>query len=311
MPAERILLVDTEKNILLAYNALLEEEGYVVEVASTMDEALQKLSMKSLAVLITEFYLKGVSTINMIKRAKHDRPELYSIMITASSLNSEQYEEIIRAGVDDIFMKPFSPRDLLITIKKGLKRRSLIVDFLSLEEKLKQLQRTYPAADDNYGDRGLVRNSLYINTIVEKEITRSKRYNHPFSLVVLDIHGEQAGREGTPVDEQSSISHEIARILLHHTRKTDIVSGFNGSFVLILVETPLDGTKPLTERLQKEIARIPRLKDKYDYQHLSQTMKVDCFTYPQHADRIEKCVHEIVKWQDTARTPTDAKSIDS
>ncbi len=301
MSTERILLVDTEKNILLAYNAVLEEEGYIVEVASTVDEALQKLSMKSLAVLITELYLKGVSTINMIKRAKHDRPELYSIMITASSLNSEQYEEIIRAGVDDIFMKPFSPRDLLITIKKGLKRRSLIVDFLSLEEKLKQLQRTYPAADGNYGDRGLVRNSLYINTIVEKEIIRSKRYNHPFSLVVLDIHGEQADRERTPVDERSSISHEIASILLHNTRKTDIISSFNGSFVLILVETSLDGTRTLARRLQREIARIPLLKNKYGDQQLSEAMKVDCFSYPQHADHIQRRVDEIARWRDASK----------
>ena len=109
MSAERILLVDTEKNILLAYNAVLEEEGYRVEVASTVDEALQKLSLQSLAVLITELYLKGTSTIHMIKRVKRDHPEIYTIMITASSLNSEQYEEIIRAGVDDLFMKPFPP----------------------------------------------------------------------------------------------------------------------------------------------------------------------------------------------------------
>jgi len=302
MSAERILLVDTEKNILLAYNAVLEEEGYVVEVASTVDEALQKLSVKSLAVLITELYLKGVSTINMIKQAKYDRPELYSIMITASSPNSEQYEEIIRAGVDDIFMKPFSPRDLLITIKKGLKRRSMIVDFLSLGEKLKQLQHTDTAADENYGDRGLVRNSLYINTIVEKEITRSKRYNHPFSLVVLDIHGEKAGRDVTMVDERSSIVHEIASILLHNTRKTDIISSFNGSFVLILVETSLDGTRILARRLQREIARIPLLKDKYGDQPLSEAMKVDCLSYPQHADHIQRRVHEIARWRDASKS---------
>ena len=311
MPAERILLVDTEKNVLLAYNTVLVEEGYEVDVASTIEDALKKISFKPLSVLITELYLKGLNSLGMIKRAKHDHPEIYTIMITASTLTSEQYEEIIHAGVDDAFMKPFTPKDLLITIKKGLKRRSLIVDFLSLEEKVKKLQRQSPAADDYYGDRGLLSNNLYLNTIVQKEIIRSKRYNHPFSLVVFDLHAAQGDKESPALDDKAAVSNEVARILLHHTRKTDIVSGFNGSFVLILVETPLDGTKPLTERLQKEIARIPRLKDTYDYQHLSQTMKVDCFTYPQHADRIEKCVHEIVKWQDTARTPTDAKSIDS
>jgi len=187
MTTERILLVDTEKNVLLAYNAVLLEEGYKVEVASTIEDALEKLSFQSLAVLITELYLKGANTINMIKQAKRDYPEIYIIMITANSLTSEQYEEIIFAGADDIFMKPFSPKDLLITIKKGLKRRSMIVDFLCLEEKVKKLQQISPPIDDYNGNRKLSSNKHYFNRIVEKEIIRSKRYAHPFSIILLDM----------------------------------------------------------------------------------------------------------------------------
>ena len=272
-----------------------------MEVASTVEDALQKLSMKSPAVLITELFLKGTNTIHMIKLIKRDRPELYTIMLTASSLTSEQYEGITHAGVDDIFMKPFSPRDLLITIKKGLKRRSLMVDFLSMEETIKRLQRETPVIDEYCGNRFLLKNSLFFNNIVQKEITRSKRYNHPFSLVVLEIHGARKEKESLPVDDTSTVSNAIASVLLHWTRKTDIISSFNGSFVLILVETSLEGTKTLTERLQKEIARIPLVKEKYGINQLSEAMKVDCLSYPQHADHIQRRVHEIVNLRNAAK----------
>lgn len=301
MTADRILLVDTEKNILIAYNTMLVDEGYEVDVASTIEDAQEKISCKTLSILITELYLKGVNSLQMIKWAKHNHPEIYTIMITASTLTSNQYEEIIRAGVDDVFTKPFSPKDLLITIKKGLRRRSLMVEFLALEEKVKRLQCTSASVEACGVERALLDNNRCLNTIVQKEIMRSKRYNHPFSIVVLDIHATQWNKESCASNERTVIAGEIARVLLQHTRKTDIVSGFNGSFVLILVETPWDGTKILTERLQQEIARIPRFKSIYKLQDLSETMKFDCFTYPQHADHIQKHVNEIASWQDGAR----------
>ena len=40
MPGEKVLLVDTEKNVLLAYQAVLEEEGYQVEIATSVKQAL-------------------------------------------------------------------------------------------------------------------------------------------------------------------------------------------------------------------------------------------------------------------------------
>ena len=65
-----ILNLDTEKNVLLAYQSFLNEAGYFVEIATNEQDALDKLSHNNFAILITEFYLRGKDTLDLIKKVK-------------------------------------------------------------------------------------------------------------------------------------------------------------------------------------------------------------------------------------------------
>ena len=82
MEEERILLVDTEKNVLLTYQNVLEEEGYKVDVATSSIEAIEKLSSHDFALLITEFNLKGKNTTTLIKHVKQHYPDIYIISLS-------------------------------------------------------------------------------------------------------------------------------------------------------------------------------------------------------------------------------------
>ena len=44
------------------------------------------------------------------------------MMLTNNEVDERQYEEIIRAGVDDYFLKPVSFNRILLHLEKGLKR---------------------------------------------------------------------------------------------------------------------------------------------------------------------------------------------
>ena len=44
MGNKNILLLDTEKNVLLTYQTVLKEEGYQVDIATSEKEAIKKLS---------------------------------------------------------------------------------------------------------------------------------------------------------------------------------------------------------------------------------------------------------------------------
>ena len=108
MEDNKILLVDSEKNILLTYKNLLEEENYHVSIAESEKEAIEILTLDSFGILITEFYLKGKDTLSLIKSVQKTAPDTYTIMLTATPLSVCTYEDVIEAGVQDCFFKmPF------------------------------------------------------------------------------------------------------------------------------------------------------------------------------------------------------------
>ena len=295
MRNKKILLLDTEKNVLLAYQTVLKEEGYQVDIATSEKEAIEKLSNQSYAILITELYLKGKDTSNLIKQTKRYHPETYIIMITAISLIADIYEEIITAGVDDYFTKPFSSRGLLVNIKKGLKRRAIVLKNVQLEERLRNMELLF-SSDPYYSDENkVICNNFYFRKRLQDEIMRAKRYNHQFSLVLFDInHSDNENNLPEPENKQN-ISNELSKIILKNTRHTDVITRHNGSFALILLETSNDGTRILTGRLQDQIINTPFIKDKPHYQQIIENFKIDHISYPDQSEFIHKWVSEAEK----------------
>ena len=45
------------------------------------------------------------------------------MMLTNDEVNEQEYEDIIRAGVDDYFLKPVSFNRILLHLEKGLKKQ--------------------------------------------------------------------------------------------------------------------------------------------------------------------------------------------
>ena len=111
MKPEKILLIDAEKNVLLTYKPFLEEEGYHVDIAINEDEAREKISQHTFAVVITELYLKGSDTLGIIRSLQKNTPEIYIIVLTGSNLSTSTYETVLEAGCQDCFMKPFPAKN--------------------------------------------------------------------------------------------------------------------------------------------------------------------------------------------------------
>ena len=295
MENKNILLVDSEKNVLLSYQTVLKEEGYNVEIATIEKVALEKILSQKFAVLITEFYLKGKNTTDLIKQTRQNYPEIYIIMITAASLNQNMYEAVINAGVDDFFTKPFSIKSLILNMKKGIKKRGLILNNVQLEEKLIKMNNLF-SSDPFYNDKyKIICNSLCFRKRLQYEMARAKRYNHQLSLVLLDINYEI---NSFADENKQNISNEVSQILLKNTRQTDIITRYNGSFALILLETSTDGTKILTGRLKDRISNIPVIEDKLPHQQIMKNLKIDYILYPEQSESIHKWVNETEKnWQ--------------
>ena len=140
MLKDTVLILENDHYAEWALKTLLETEGYVGIGVDTLDGVFKEIRERELSGMITEYWIDHCCTLNVIRELKKIFPEAYVMMTTGEELAENRYEEIIKAGVDDYFLKPFSTRKILLHLKKGLRYRSLFLEKNRLERELVQFQ---------------------------------------------------------------------------------------------------------------------------------------------------------------------------
>jgi DNA-binding NtrC family response regulator len=136
MKKDSILLLDDDLHILWTLKTFLEAEGYTIYTADTID-TFKRLGVEvGASTIITEYWLQNAKTLEIIQAFKEKFPEAYVMMITNNQVTEEEYKEIIKAGVDDYFLKPFPNNKMLIHLEKGLRQRNLFLQNKRLEEEI-------------------------------------------------------------------------------------------------------------------------------------------------------------------------------
>ena len=119
MAQRKVLVVDDEENILLAFRDFLKKEGCEMVAASSAEEALDHLETNRVDLLITDIRLKGISGVTFFLEAKKIRPKLRVIVITGyPDLVNE--EDIKAYGADYFFLKPLDLEKLRAAIRRCL-----------------------------------------------------------------------------------------------------------------------------------------------------------------------------------------------
>ena len=146
MPRETILILDPEWNTQWPLKTFLENEDYNVIPVNTVEKARKKFSEFEVSGLITEYWINHSSTLETVRGFKKAFPEAYVMFLTHGEIEESEYEEIIDAGADDFFLKPFPSKKILLHLRKGLKQRQSLLQKKRLADQLKRTSSTmkYP-----------------------------------------------------------------------------------------------------------------------------------------------------------------------
>lgn len=148
MATEIILIVDPEAHTQWTLKTLLESEGYNVITANTIDSARKKISNIELSGLITEYWVSHSSTLGVIRDFKKLFPEAYVMMLANGEVQENEYREVLDAGVDDFFLKPFSSKKILLHLRKGLNHHQTLEQKKRLNE---EPSRSLPTSSSTLG----------------------------------------------------------------------------------------------------------------------------------------------------------------
>jgi DNA-binding response OmpR family regulator len=135
MTRETVLILDKEENAQWTLKTLLEMEHYAVVTVGTADQAMKDFSEFKVSGLITDYWVGRGSTLVVLKELKKKAPESYAMVLTDRELTEEEYEVVFASGADDCFCKPVSVKRILLHLRKGLRRRGVLLRLRLLKEK--------------------------------------------------------------------------------------------------------------------------------------------------------------------------------
>jgi len=78
----RILVVDDDETIRTTMKAILEDEGYLVDLAGSGKEAIQKTQEKTYNVALLDIRLPDMEGIELLKLMTDGVPRTRKIMVT-------------------------------------------------------------------------------------------------------------------------------------------------------------------------------------------------------------------------------------
>lgn len=117
---KKILVVDDESDIceILSFN--LANENYIVDTASSAEEALKKLSDEHDLILL-DVMMSGMSGFRLAEKLRKEGNNIPIIFLTAKDAENDMLTGF-SVGADDYISKPFSLKEVSARVKAVLKR---------------------------------------------------------------------------------------------------------------------------------------------------------------------------------------------
>ncbi len=113
----RILIAEDDELILRTVEHRLKREGWDVFVSTNGKEAIETIRSTELDLVISDIMMPFASGLEILSALKEMKKDIPVIMLSAMG----QEDVVLKAfalGASDFIVKPFSPNELLLRIKR-------------------------------------------------------------------------------------------------------------------------------------------------------------------------------------------------
>ncbi len=115
----KILIVDDDENIRNTMKTILEDEGYIVDLAATGSEAVQKTKNAAYNVALLDIRLPDMEGVELLKLIKETVPRTRKIMVTGYP-SMQNAISALNKNADAYLIKPIDIENLLSIVKEQL-----------------------------------------------------------------------------------------------------------------------------------------------------------------------------------------------
>ena len=114
--ARQVLVVDDDQALRTLFIALLERNGFAVDVASDGRGAFEQISRKTYSVILLDLMMPDVSGFELLERLSRDSPALLSRVIIMTGAARRAIQALDLSHVWGLIRKPFDIDDLVKSV---------------------------------------------------------------------------------------------------------------------------------------------------------------------------------------------------
>lgn len=134
----RLMVVDDEESLRITTAAILEKEGYTVDVASSGNEAVGLLAGADYDLVLTDLHMEGGEGLMVLNEIRRTAPLTISVVLTGFA-SVESAIAALQEGAYDYLVKPCDIETMKHTIRRGVEHRRLMLAEQKARADLEQL----------------------------------------------------------------------------------------------------------------------------------------------------------------------------
>jgi DNA-binding NtrC family response regulator len=136
-----VVIVDDEEMVLTSLSSFLSlETEYEVKTFTLAKEALEFVRNNHVDLVISDYLMPEMDGLAFLVEVKKIKPEVPRIILTGYADKENAIKAINDVGLFQYIEKPWDNNDLLIIMRNGLERNSLM---RRLQEKIKEIDGAY------------------------------------------------------------------------------------------------------------------------------------------------------------------------
>ena len=141
--AEKVLVVDDERQIRDLLGEFLEREGYEVLLSSAGEEAIELAERKIPHAILLDVKMPGIDGIEVCKRLKAEpKTQFVPVIMITGYVDNKMVA--IESGADDFVNKPIDLVELAVRVKSILRIRYLTDELERAVTYIEELGKSLP-----------------------------------------------------------------------------------------------------------------------------------------------------------------------
>ncbi len=232
-----ILVVDDQLSLLYSLQALLQINGYQVDLARSGSEAITKLQDFDYQLVLLDLQMPGIDGLEVLEFIRQAEFNLETIVVSGET-SFTSIKDAMRLGAYDFIRKPYTPEELLTTVSRGIEHFRQERQLLRSGHSLSESERMHRFIVNNSPDFIYMLDTqgvfTYVNEVVEGLLgyKRHELLGRHFSSI---IHPHNAAEIHNFFSEQRTgdrATHSIEMRLMVN-QSSDLVESFDNYELIV------------------------------------------------------------------------------